>query len=104
MKGEPSTASGLLLAGGDKPTWSLTGEWITFARENRRDHDAWQVAIVRPDASGLRAVSDAIPDERPRWRRDGRTLVYARLDGQGIALYGASVADGAMRRIASADD
>jgi Tol biopolymer transport system component len=55
-----------------KPVWSFDGEWITFS--SKRGTPNFNVFVMRPDGSGLRAITDQRgPDFRwPNFTRDGR--------------------------------
>ncbi|MFG2042529.1 S9 family peptidase [Dactylosporangium sp. NPDC048998] len=65
----------------DDPRWSPDGQWLTFVSAR---HEGWaadraaDVCVVRPDGTGLRALTDAtfVPS-LPRFTPDGDAVVFA---------------------------
>lgn len=64
---------------GTCPVWSPDGQWIAFSYHYL--HDLWSptLAIIRPDGSDLRRLTDYTDGElEPTWTPDGRQLLFSR--------------------------
>ena len=64
------------------PAWSPDGSRIAFTRG---DGNASRMYVIRPDATGMRRVTNS-RSEHPSWSPDGRRIVFA--DGHRIAVVG----------------
>lgn len=62
------------------PAWSPDGQWLAFSQGALIDGErASHIYIVRPDARGLRQVTDGVVfDEDPAWSPDGERLAFSR--------------------------
>jgi TolB protein len=81
------------------PSWSPTGELIAFSvgRYFRTaGHPAAQVAIMKPDGTGMRMIADdASNNGFPSWSPDGTRIVYKK--DQHLVIY--SVKDGSLTEL-----
>ena len=76
------------------PSWSPSGEWITYAadRDGRTD-----LFLARADGTQARRLTDDDAVERePAWSPDGRRIVFARTTADGTALWTLDLDEGGM--------
>ncbi len=79
-KGDTSPLSGEELVDDGIPVWSPDGEWIAFGRKQPRTSMGRQLWLVRPDGTGVRALTDRpeIHHGVPSWSHDGESLLFQR--------------------------
>jgi Tol biopolymer transport system component len=59
-----------------QPAWSPDGRWIAF--QNYSPEGNYAIWVVRPDGTGLQALTDGPFDDRePQWFPDSNTIVFA---------------------------
>ena len=65
------------------PAWSPDGTLIAFVRDEanngRGGGDITKLFVIRPNATGLRKLTDGSDDRAPSWSPDGSTVAFARL-------------------------
>ncbi len=103
------------------PHWSPDGRWLAFTQNPRtappprgstcdvvqafiRTRDAAQeVAVIRPDGTGLRFLThNAVNDCCPRWSVDGTAVYFTTTRNGGVAIF-AMDPDGSNVRVVAAD-
>jgi Tol biopolymer transport system component len=101
-----------LATGGDgagSPAWSPNGTQIAFSRCVAIDPDTGdctnaQIAVIGAAGTGLklltRSVSPNVVDSRPAWAPNGKSIVFQRLNDEGIvSLWTVGVATTTVKRI-----
>jgi TolB protein len=57
------------------PVWSPRGDLIAFTKING---GVFGIAVMRPDGSGERVLSNGWQDEGPTWAPNGRVVMFTR--------------------------
>jgi hypothetical protein len=89
----------------EAPTWSPDGTRIAFAVRNVGGAIAgpWNLALVRPDGTGLEFLTNTDVDERaPAWSPDGRRIAFIQPGNGATEVWTISPADGSRAIVASA--
>ena len=72
------------------PAWSPDGNLIAFVRvpNTLDDTPAGGIAVIRPDGSGLRVLTEQHAFEQgPTWAPDGTMIAFQRDDREGTSIY-----------------
>lgn len=62
------------------PVWSPRGDFIAFARITEGE---FYIGLMRADGSGERMIARGFMVENPAWVKNGRVLLYTKLDRRG---------------------
>jgi TolB protein len=75
------------------PDWSPDGQWITFVSDRTGSSEIY---VMRPDGTGLRAVTDAPSIETsPSWAPDSEQIVFVSNRSDGRKMFVVDIATGA---------
>jgi TolB protein len=62
------------------PVWSPRGDLIAFTRIAGGQ---FRIAVIRPDGTGERLLTDSWQDEGPSWSPNGRVILFSRTERNG---------------------
>ena len=72
------------------PVWSPRGDLVAFTKIAE---GAFRIAVMHPDGSGERTITDGWEDEGPTWAPNGRVLMFTRTarNGRGSQIWSVDV-------------
>ncbi len=90
------------LATSQPPAWSPDGRWLAVAVREFLDHIPALKLVAMPTGEEVIHLADAVSGAS--WSPDGERLAFAKVDGDGVALYSIAADGSDARRLTSITD